>query len=66
MRTRVTEILRIEHPVLSAGIPIIGVDLVAAVSRPEVSVSWGRPICRHTRSTSASRPFASGRAGRSG
>lgn len=32
MRTRVTEILGIEHPVLSAGIPVIGVDLVAAVS----------------------------------
>jgi NAD(P)H-dependent flavin oxidoreductase YrpB (nitropropane dioxygenase family) len=32
MRTRVTEVLGIEHPVLSAGIPVIGVDLVAAVS----------------------------------
>lgn len=32
MRTRVTEILDIEHPVLSAGIPVIGIDLVAAVS----------------------------------
>jgi NAD(P)H-dependent flavin oxidoreductase YrpB (nitropropane dioxygenase family) len=28
MRTRLTEILAIEHPVLSAGIPVIGVDLV--------------------------------------
>lgn len=32
MRTRVTEILDIEHPVLSAGIPILDVELVAAVS----------------------------------
>ena len=32
MRTRVTEVLGIEHPVLSAGIPVIGIDLVAAVS----------------------------------
>ena len=32
MRTRVTEVLGIEYPVLSAGIPVIGVDLVAAVS----------------------------------
>jgi NAD(P)H-dependent flavin oxidoreductase YrpB (nitropropane dioxygenase family) len=32
MRTRVTEVLGIEHPVLSAGIPVIGVDSVAAVS----------------------------------
>lgn len=32
MRTRVTDLLGIEHPVLSAGIPVIGVDLVAAVS----------------------------------
>ena len=32
MRTRVTEILGIEHPILSAGIPVIGVNLVAAVS----------------------------------
>ena len=32
MRTRVTEALGIEHPVLSAGIPVIGIDLVAAVS----------------------------------
>ena len=32
MRTRVTEILGIEHPVLSAGIPVINVELVAAVS----------------------------------
>jgi NAD(P)H-dependent flavin oxidoreductase YrpB (nitropropane dioxygenase family) len=28
MRTRLTEILASEHPVLSAGIPVIGVDLV--------------------------------------
>jgi NAD(P)H-dependent flavin oxidoreductase YrpB (nitropropane dioxygenase family) len=32
MRTRVTELLGIDHPVLSAGIPVIGIDLVAAVS----------------------------------
>ena len=32
MRTRVTEVLGIEHPILSAGIPVIGIDLVAAVS----------------------------------
>ena len=32
MRTRVTHILSVEYPVLSAGIPVIGVDLVASVS----------------------------------
>jgi NAD(P)H-dependent flavin oxidoreductase YrpB (nitropropane dioxygenase family) len=32
MRTRVTELLGIEHPVLSAGIPVLNVELVAAVS----------------------------------
>lgn len=32
MRTRVTEILGIEHPVLSAGIPVLSIELVAAVS----------------------------------
>jgi enoyl-[acyl-carrier protein] reductase II len=32
MRTRVTDVLGIEHPVLSAGIPIMNVDVVAAVS----------------------------------
>ena len=32
MRTRVNDLLGIDHPILSAGIPVIGVDLVAAVS----------------------------------
>jgi NAD(P)H-dependent flavin oxidoreductase YrpB (nitropropane dioxygenase family) len=32
VHTRVCEVLGIEHPVLSAGVPIIGLDLVAAVS----------------------------------
>ena len=32
MRTRVTELLGIEQPVLSAGIPVLNVELVAAVS----------------------------------
>src|SRR5262249_27038448 len=32
MQTRVTEVLGIEHPILSAGIPVIGIDVVAAVS----------------------------------
>jgi NAD(P)H-dependent flavin oxidoreductase YrpB (nitropropane dioxygenase family) len=32
MRTRVTDVLGIDHPVLSAGIPIMNVDVVAAVS----------------------------------
>ena len=32
MRTRVTEVLGIEHPVLSAGIPVLNVELAAAVS----------------------------------
>lgn len=32
MRTRVTELLGIEHPILSAGIPVVGIDVVASVS----------------------------------
>ena len=32
MRTRVTELLGIEQPILSAGIPVLNVELVAAVS----------------------------------
>jgi len=34
----VTDLLGIEHPILSAGIPVIGVDLVAAVAEPARSV----------------------------
>jgi enoyl-[acyl-carrier protein] reductase II len=32
MRTRVMDILGIDHPILSAGIPVLNVDVVAAVS----------------------------------
>ena len=66
MQTRVTHILSVEYPVLSAGIPVIGVDLVASVSNAGglgiLGATYLSPAEIHARATAirerTTRPFA--------
>ena len=66
MRTRVTDVLGIEHPVLSAGIPVLNVELVAAVSNAGglgiLGATYLSPADIHDRIAAlrglTSRPFA--------
>jgi nitronate monooxygenase/enoyl-[acyl-carrier protein] reductase II len=66
MRTRVTDVLGIEHPVLSAGIPVLSIELVAAVSNAGglgiLGATYLSPAEIHERvaslRTQTSRPFA--------